>query len=187
MQYPSNGLRAVCGHLWQRLCEMWPGHVFTYLLLHTVSSFILSVFTFTSVYVNLTCIKPDSLSLSLNSATSPSLDPELSLLSSRLGLAPVVAWGWGSVGRERDEGWRQPVIASLNNPLHLLSQPRVPAPCVSPTTTYHLPCLAHTPPERESSQTHSHTPHALAFKDTHNREASPDKGCLSVSFSKRSV
>lgn len=83
---------------------------------------------------------------------------------------------WG----ERDEGWCQPVIASLNNPLHLLSQPCVPAPCVSPTTTYHLPCLAHTPPERESSQTHSHTPHAQAFRDNHNREASPDKGCSSL-------
>lgn len=133
-------------------------------------------FTFTSVFVSFTCIKPQSLSQLCHFPQSwPWVVPVL--LQAGSGPSSGVRLG-KCVGGERDEGWRQPVIASLNNPLHLLSQPCVPEPCVSPTTTYHLPCLAHTPPGWESSQTHSCTPHAQAFRDTHNREASPDRNAL---------
>lgn len=57
---------------------------------------------FTSISPNLSLTRT---CLRFLSATSPGLDPELSPLSSGQGLAPAVAWGWGSVwGREMRDG-----------------------------------------------------------------------------------
>lgn len=147
------------GSLWPRLCEMWPGHVFTHLLLHTLFQVSFCLFHF---HVRVSFLNMHKASVSLSAL------PPLPVLTLSCPCSPP-GWVWPQRWREVGEvcvGGERWGMAPACDCISKQSSPSALSTLCARTlclTYNNLPSpLPRTHPSRVGEQpdtlTHTHTP-----------------------------